>query len=571
MTTAFLIELAWKSTLTLGATLAILQLLKHRSAAERSWLAHAGLLVTLLLPLVLLTAPRWQVEAPAPVAGILASAPVEAPVATSANSTVVSTSDDRAIAPVTATIVTQETMGLAELPTAWLIYAAPAALLMTLTVVAIFRLFGLRRRANVLVDNSWLSALAQAQRRMGFKHGTALLVSNDIHSPVSWGVLRPVILLNEAAIGSKEQAEAIIAHELAHVARLDWAKLLLARVAAAIFWFNPLVWVLAKACHQLREEAADDAVLASDVPDLDYAELLVGVARHESGALLLAANGVAPSRGSLARRVARVLDTSRRRAPARLGWATACTLGASLFAAPLAALSLAEPMPLKPVRLALAPMPVSTVRPAPAAPAAPVAPQAPVSPSDPAPMEVAAAAPAPALVPVVQAVAAPQPIELPPFSSISLHGGGRVILRHGTTQKVRILGGDPMTANFAVAGNSLAISGCATHDCPKELVVELTVPKVDAIAIRGGGTVHAQGSFPAMRDLALAIMGGGEVDVRAIPVTEVAAAVRGGGLIQTAPTRELAASVSGGGAIRYWGDPEVATSINGGGSVERGK
>lgn len=582
MTTAFLIELAWKSTLTLGATLAILQLLKHRSAAERSWLAHAGLLVTLLLPLVLLTAPRWQVEAPAPVANVFASAPVEAPVAGvpqvrhSGEDRNPERRSDWVPASAGMTNVEEEEMGLlASLPTAWLIYAAPAALLMTLTVVAIFRLFGLRRRASVLVENRWLSALAQAQRRMGFKHGTALLVSSDIHSPVSWGVLRPVILLNEAAIGSKGQAEAIIAHELAHVARFDWAKLLLARIAAAIFWFNPLVWMLTKACHQLREEAADDAVLASNVPDLDYAELLVGVARHESGALLLAANGVAPSRGSLAQRVARVLDTSRRRAPARLGWAAACTLGASLFAAPLAALSLAEPMPLKPVRLALAPLPVPTVRPAPAAPAAPAAPRAPVSPSAPTTVEIAAAAPAPA--PVVQPVAAPhpvaapQPIELPPFSSISLHGGGRVILRHGATQKVRVLGGDPMDADFAVAGDSLAISGCITHNCPKELVVEVTVPKVEAIAIQGGGTIHAQGSFPAMRDLALAIMGGGEADVRAIPVAEVAAAIRGGGLIETAPTRELAASVSGGGAIRYWGDPEVATSINGGGSVERGQ
>lgn len=68
-------------------------------------------------------------------------------------------------------------------------------------------------------------------------------------------MIRPVILLNEQALTSEREAEAIIAHELAHVVHLDWAKLILARAATALLWFNPLVWMLARQCHQLREEA----------------------------------------------------------------------------------------------------------------------------------------------------------------------------------------------------------------------------------------------------------------------------------------------------------------------------
>jgi hypothetical protein len=93
--------------------------------------------------------------------------------------------------------------------------------------------------------------------------------------------MRPTILLSDAAARAPEQAEAIIAHELAHVVQFDWAKLMLARVATAAFWFNPLAWVLAREAHQLREEAADDAVLAANIDGPDYAELLIGVARHE--------------------------------------------------------------------------------------------------------------------------------------------------------------------------------------------------------------------------------------------------------------------------------------------------
>jgi hypothetical protein len=153
--------------------------------------------------------------------------------------------------------------------------------------------------------------------------------------------MRPVILLNDQALAASGEAEAIIAHELAHVARLDWAKLLLARVATAIFWFNPLAWVLAREAHQLREEAADDAVLGANIVDTDYAQLLVGVARHECRGLLLGAHGISPGKGSLKRRVRRVLDTSLARSSGGRSWVAGFAAGMLVMAAPLAALTFA--------------------------------------------------------------------------------------------------------------------------------------------------------------------------------------------------------------------------------------
>src|SRR5438046_5858870 len=175
---------------------------------------------------------------------------------------------------------------------------------------------------------------------MGLKHGTGILTSNELSSPISWGLMRPVILLNTRAVEASNEAEAIIAHELAHVARMDWAKLLLARIATALFWFNPLVWVLAREAHQLREETADDAVLAANIADTDYAQLLVGVARHECPGLLLGAHGVAPSKSSLARRVQRVLDGKLMRGPVARPFGIGVFVGAIMVAAPLAALTL---------------------------------------------------------------------------------------------------------------------------------------------------------------------------------------------------------------------------------------
>lgn len=330
---AVLLAIAVKSLLVAGGALLLLHLFRHRSAAERSWIAHIGLIALVLLAFAPLVMPRWTVEAPAimgQAAADQAASKVERPIRVSPTATVLPDT-------VTAT-PSAPTISPALVATA--LYAVPAAILLFLTGLALARLVTLRARADVLVDGHWLSALARAQRRMGFKHGTALLTSDDLNSPISWGLMRPVILLNSRAVEASGEAEAIIAHELAHVARADWMKLLLARVATALFWFNPLVWLLAREAHQLREETADDAVLAADIVDTDYAQLLVGVARHDCPGLLLGAHGVAPSRKSLSRRIARVLDGASVRGPAARPFALGVLAGAILVSAPLAALTL---------------------------------------------------------------------------------------------------------------------------------------------------------------------------------------------------------------------------------------
>jgi len=332
-----LLGLALKSLLIAGITLGLLHLTRKRSASERSLIAHLGLLALVALPLASLMLPSLSIPVPdalRPAPAIEAAAPPAA--VTSQNVPVA----DAAKIDAVSTPVVQTEAATSSFDWTPYAYATPAIALLLITLMALLRLVALRSRAQILVDPTWLTALAHAQRRMGFKNGTALLTSNELSSPISWGLVRPVILLNEEALEARGEAEAIIAHELAHVARLDWAKLMLARVATAIFWFNPLAWVLAREAHQVREEAADDAVLAANIDGADYAQLLVGVARHECKGLLLGAHGVAPGKGSLRRRVGRVLDGTLTRAPATKSWMAGFGAGMLVMAAPLAALTL---------------------------------------------------------------------------------------------------------------------------------------------------------------------------------------------------------------------------------------
>ncbi len=335
-----LLGLVLKSLVIAGVTLILLRLTRGRSAAERSLIAHLGLAGLVILPLATLVLPSMRLPMPE-----FVQSGFEAPAARIASWPAASftaapvTADAPAMAtPATETAAAQPWF---TLPHGWerYAYALPVLALLLLTIVALLRLVRLRAGAEVLVDPVWLSALAHAQRRMGMKSGTALLVSDALPSPISWGLARPTILLSADALAATDEAEAIIAHELAHVSALDWAKLMLARVATAIHWFNPLAWRLAREAHQLREEAADDAVLAANIDAPDYAQLLVRVARHESKGLLLGAHGVAPGKGSLKRRVGRVLDATLPRGRAQGSWIAGFGAGMLVMAAPLAALT----------------------------------------------------------------------------------------------------------------------------------------------------------------------------------------------------------------------------------------
>lgn len=329
MTLTILLELAVKSAIVAGITLLLLHFLKGRSAAQSSWVAHAGLLALLLLPFSLFVPAAWRLSVLSK-AEQASAAPLVSPDSILAGE-----------APASGSAVKMQLLDPQLLLQA--AYAVGVGIVLLMTLIAVIRLFALQARSAVVMDANWLTALARAQHRIGVKYGAALLVSDEITSPISWGLMRPTILLNKDVVSLHGDAEAVIAHELAHVVRLDWIKLITARVVTALYWFNPLVWLLARQCHQLREEAADDAVLRSDIHGADYATLLVGVARHECKAALLAAHGVAPGKNSLRQRITRVLDQGRSRLPAAMPWAMGCLAGTLVVAGSLSTVTFEGP------------------------------------------------------------------------------------------------------------------------------------------------------------------------------------------------------------------------------------
>lgn len=137
-----------------------------------------------------------------------------------------------------------------------------------------------------------------------------LLESDEVLVPMTWGRWHPVILLPAAARQWPQyQRLAVLLHELAHIRRGDQTVQLLARLAAAMYWYNPLVWF---ALHRLcveQEQACDDQVLDAGMRPSEYGGYLTDFARSLRGVRGMSLSAVPLARSSrLSNRIVRLLD-----------------------------------------------------------------------------------------------------------------------------------------------------------------------------------------------------------------------------------------------------------------------
>jgi beta-lactamase regulating signal transducer with metallopeptidase domain len=153
-------------------------------------------------------------------------------------------------------------------------------------------------------------ALARLRRRLGIGSGIGLRLSSQVASACAFGWLRPRILLPAREM-SPDTLEAVLAHELCHIRARDPFWLLIAAIACALYWFNPLAWLCARRHRHDIELACDDATASEAVDPARYAVALVQAARAASAFASPAA--AAMDRHGLAGRVRRLL--ARRPAP----------------------------------------------------------------------------------------------------------------------------------------------------------------------------------------------------------------------------------------------------------------
>lgn len=115
------------------------------------------------------------------------------------------------------------------------------------------------KRQAVAAPGEWQSRLEALARRMGLRRPVRLLLVGLGDTPMALGLWKPVILLPAALLTSLPPAylEALLAHELAHVRRLDYLANLLQGLAEVLLFFHPAVWWLSARIRAEREELSD--------------------------------------------------------------------------------------------------------------------------------------------------------------------------------------------------------------------------------------------------------------------------------------------------------------------------
>jgi beta-lactamase regulating signal transducer with metallopeptidase domain len=132
-------------------------------------------------------------------------------------------------------------------------------------------------RASQIIDDPRVTArLAARARDAGMAFVPPAAESEFISVPVTMGALRSTILLPAAwREWDDAKLDAVVAHEVSHVARRDALTQRLSLLHRAIFWFSPLAWWLDRHLANLAEQASDEAALSCGADRKRYATTLL--------------------------------------------------------------------------------------------------------------------------------------------------------------------------------------------------------------------------------------------------------------------------------------------------------
>jgi hypothetical protein len=377
MPALFLVKLTGVLGLLLLVLLASGSVLRG-SASRRHLLLVAGIVASLALPALYLAVPEWRL-------GVLpASVTVPATASPLVTAAVRQDVEPRAVARPSAELPLdkpgktgaefararegQAGPGRPREQTGWHwsadLWLGGAILVLLPWAVGIVRRTRLARSALSALPPQWALAVRRVDATIGVPRRVRFLATRRTGMPMTWGTIRPTVLLPFDVDWDATQRRDALLHELAHVRRLDSLVQLLTRAFCAVYWFHPLAWLVARAERAAREEACDDAVLRAGATPSRYAEQLLDVAKCAGPSRLpVAALGMA-RQSTLAGRLRAVLDERRPRTPVTRGQRILAAVLLGMTVVPLAAM---KPVArTEPLESALPPVPVIAPEPHPA-------------------------------------------------------------------------------------------------------------------------------------------------------------------------------------------------------------
>lgn len=173
------------------------------------------------------------------------------------------------------------------------------------------------RWSRDVTEEQTLDLFQSLKTQMHLTKPIGLKVCDSIGSPMMIGFLHPRILLPNIDFAADE-LRFILKHELVHCKRKDlWYKGLVL-IATAVHWFNPIVYVMAKAIDIQCELSCDREVIRDTGSDtrLSYTETIIGVVRYQSGRRTALSTYFYGGKKGMKDRIYSIMDTRKKKAGA---------------------------------------------------------------------------------------------------------------------------------------------------------------------------------------------------------------------------------------------------------------
>jgi beta-lactamase regulating signal transducer with metallopeptidase domain len=174
-------------------------------------------------------------------------------------------------------------------------------------VAAWNRVRRLRRSGLPITTEPWPAVLSRLCQRLRVRRRVALLSSTLLDAPATVGWLKPAILVPVSALSGMPpaQLEALVAHELAHVRRMDYLVNLVQSIVEIVLFYHPAIWWISRIIREERENCCDDIAAQLCPSRRNYAQALVRMEELRAGPLPLA---MSAGGGSLLPRIRRLVD-----------------------------------------------------------------------------------------------------------------------------------------------------------------------------------------------------------------------------------------------------------------------
>jgi len=202
-----------------------------------------------------------------------------------------------------------------------------------------------RRLHSAVVEDRVQEICYTLQDRLGISRAVHYMESAWLQTPAVIGWFRPIVFLPMSALTglSEDQLRSVIAHELAHIQRLDAFVNVFQVCVETLLFYHPAVWWLNKRIRTEREHCCDEIAVTVCGNAVEYARALTLMEEWRSAPVL----AMAANRGPLSERIMHLLGLDRSTDGARkVGFAGSILFLTTALVAGNALLGIAYPRPV---------------------------------------------------------------------------------------------------------------------------------------------------------------------------------------------------------------------------------